>query len=43
MLKHTTAAESSFNNGTMERHNLIVAGAMEKTEDEKCELEIVLV
>ena len=39
----TTAVESPFNNGTVERHNLIVAEAMEKTlEDEKCEPEIAL-
>ena len=39
----TTAAESPFNNGTMECHNLIVAKAMEKIEGEKCEQEIALI
>lgn len=39
----TTAAESPFSNGTVERHNLIVAEAMKKTiDDEKCEPEIAL-
>ena len=39
----TTAAETSFSNGTVEHHNLIVAEAIEKTsEDEKCEPEIAL-
>lgn len=38
-----TAAESPFSNGTVERHNLIIAEAMGKTlDDEKCEPEIAL-
>ena len=38
----TTAVESPFSNGTVERHNLTVAEAMKKTEDEKCKPEITL-
>ena len=39
----TTAAESPFSNGTVERHNLILAEAMMKTiADEKCESEVAL-
>ena len=38
----TTAAKSAFRNSAVERHNLIVAEAMEKTlEGEKCEPELV--
>ena len=39
----TTAAESPFSNGTVERHNLILAEAMQKTLlDVKCEPQIAL-
>ena len=38
----TKAVESSFSNSIVENHNLIVAEAMEKMLDEKCEPEIAL-
>ena len=39
----TTAAESPFNNGIVEKHNLILAKAMKKTLlDVKCEPQIAL-
>ena len=39
----TTAAESPFSNGTVERHNLILYEAMTKTiEDVKCDPDIAL-
>ena len=39
----TTAAESPFSNGIVERHNLILAEAMQKTLlDVKCEPQIAL-
>ena len=40
----TTAGESLFNNGTVERHNKVLAHAMQKTlDDVKCELDMALV
>lgn len=39
----TTAAESSFRNVTVEQHNLILAKAMERTLEDKCEQEIAVV
>ena len=39
----TTAGESPFSNGTVERHNKVLAEAMQKTlDDVKCELDMVL-
>ena len=39
----TTVGESPFSNGTVERHNKVLAEAMQKTlDDVKCELEIAL-
>ena len=39
----TTAGESLFSNGTVERHNKILANAMQKTlDDVKCELDMAL-
>jgi hypothetical protein len=39
----TTAAESPFSNGIVERHNLTLAEAMKKTmSDEKCKAEVAL-
>ena len=39
----TTAGESPFSNRTVERHNKVLAEAMQKTLDDiKCELDIVL-
>ena len=39
----TTAGESPFSNGTIERHNKVLAEAMQKTlDDVKCELDMAL-
>ena len=39
----TTAVESSFSNGTVGRHNKVLAEAMQKTlDDVKCELDMAL-
>ena len=39
----TTAAESPFSNGMVERHNFIIAEAMHKTiEDVRCEPKVAL-
>ena len=39
----TTPAESPFSNGIVERHNLILAEAMEKTiEDARCAPDVAL-
>ena len=39
----TTAGESPFSNGTVERHNKVLAEALQKTlDDVKCELDMAL-
>ena len=39
----TTAAESPFSNGTVERHNLVVSESMKKAiQDVKCLPEVAL-
>ena len=40
----TTAGESSFSNGSVERHNLVVSESLKKTvQDVKCLLQVALV